>query len=850
VRILFFLRHPGGTRNFESILRLLSERGHQIELAFDGEERANLPGVVAQLCAEYPSIRRLRAPAREPDGWSIIARSLRFAVDYLRYLEPRYRDAHKLRERAAQRAPRFVRRVARWPLVRTRLGIATSSRMLRALEAAVPISPSLSTFIAERRPDIVLVSPLVELGSPLADYVRAARSLKIPTGLCVYSWDNLTNKGLVRGEPDLVTVWNEAQRREAIDLHDVPPTRVVVTGASPYDQWFDRTPSMTREQFCQQVGLCPDRPFVLYVCSSPFIAGHEAGFVLNWVRQLRGSDDKRVRALGVLIRPHPQNASQWQDIDLTGLENVVAWPREGADPSDAQSKADYYDSIYHCAAVMGINTSALIESAIVERPVHTLLAPEFRDTQEGTLHFHHLTRENGGLLHVSATFEEHTQKLGETLTADDGRDEQSAQFVRSFVRPFGLDVPATPRLVAAIEGLAKVQPEGAGAWRSCSTKLLQLALRPVAACRGQQKQRAAVENRLAAVEKRLTDVLPGVEKRLAGVEKRLEDRQTSREIVQDAERAVADLLAGSDEPLIAGPWLGEVGFELLYWIPFLTWAQSKWPELRERLVVVSRGGAQPWYRHITARYIDAFDHFSPEEVSQYRRGTEKQFQVSELDEKIIERARASIGCPEARVLPPSIMFRAFRALARQGAVSYFRALSTFEPMDQLEPDELAGILPDEYVAVKFYFNYSFPDTSQDRDFAQSTLARLTERTNVVLLNTGIRLDDHSDCEAIRSDRLIRIDHLMTPSNNLRLQTIAISRARAFIGTYGGLSYLAPYFGVPSVSFYADAAKFVHHHLGFAETIFSGASFGDYLVMDTRHASLLQLIVENGHVETP
>jgi hypothetical protein len=226
---------------------------------------------------------------------------------------------------------------------------------------------------------------------------------------------------------------------------------------------------------------------VLYMCSSPFIARRETGFVLDWVRQLRGCDDERVRALGVLIRPHPQNASQWHDIDLTGLENVVVWPREGADPSDVGSKADYHNSIYHCAVVMGINTSALIESAIVGRPVHTLLAPEFRDTQEGTLHFHHLTRENGGLLHVSATFHEHIQKLAEALEAGGHRDEQSSQFVKSFVRPFGLDVPATPRVVTALEGLTEVEPTGDGVWRSWSTKLLQCALRPVAARVGRQQ---------------------------------------------------------------------------------------------------------------------------------------------------------------------------------------------------------------------------------------------------------------------------------------------------------------------------------------------------------------------------
>ena len=41
-------------------------------------------------------------------------------------------------------------------------------------------------------------------------------------------------------------------------------------------------------------------------------------------------------------------------------------------PVDTASRADYFDSIYHAAAVVGINTTAQIESAIVGRPVHTL----------------------------------------------------------------------------------------------------------------------------------------------------------------------------------------------------------------------------------------------------------------------------------------------------------------------------------------------------------------------------------------------------------------------------------------------------------------------------------------------
>ena len=91
-------------------------------------------------------------------------------------------------------------------------------------------------------------------------------------------------------------------------------------------------------------------------------------------------------------------------VGARGEHQVAVWPALGADPVDIGAKSDYFDSIYHCAAVVGINTSALIESAIVNRPVCTWLAPRYRGTQEGTLHFHHLVQSNGGMLNVASTF--------------------------------------------------------------------------------------------------------------------------------------------------------------------------------------------------------------------------------------------------------------------------------------------------------------------------------------------------------------------------------------------------------------------------------------------------------------
>src|SRR5262249_50829853 len=151
----------------------------------------------------------------------------------------------------------------------------------------------------------------------------------------------------------------------------------------------------------RQVGLSADRPFLLYVCSSPFIAPSEVESIERWIRALRTSSDPALREAGILVRPHPQNAKQWLKADLSSYPDVVVWPRAGANPIDSTSRADFFDSLFHSAAVVGVNTSAQIEAAIVGRPVYTVLLPEFAATQEGTLHFHHLANDERGLLHVA-----------------------------------------------------------------------------------------------------------------------------------------------------------------------------------------------------------------------------------------------------------------------------------------------------------------------------------------------------------------------------------------------------------------------------------------------------------------
>ena len=465
------MRHSGYVRNFESTLRLLCDRGHTVHLVFQiagAHALLDSGDITQELCDTYPRFTRGAIPTRE-DAWGLAARDLRFGLDYLRYLTPTYRNAPKLLARAKREAPPALVSQTERGLFRTAVGRASLSRGLRAEHQAVPTDPRIDGFLEAQAPDVMAVTPLIEPGAPQAEYIRSARALGIRTALCVASWDNLTNKGLIHGDVDLVTVWNAAMKQEAVELHGVPAERVAITGAQPFDHWFEWKPKTTCAEFCRRVGLPADRAYVLYLCSSRFIAPEEASFVRAWLRELRQAAPPPLRGAGVLIRPHPQHAEQWRGIDLSEFGPVSVWPAAGQVPADAASRAEYFDSMYHGAAVVAVNTTAEIESAIIGRSVLTMLAPEFRDTQEGTLHFRHLQSLTGGLVHVAGSFAEHFSQLDAAVRNPHQDEERCRLFVEAFVRPFGADVPATPKLVEALETLARTparQPARAPVWAS------------------------------------------------------------------------------------------------------------------------------------------------------------------------------------------------------------------------------------------------------------------------------------------------------------------------------------------------------------------------------------------------
>jgi hypothetical protein len=878
MKVLFLARHFSYLRNFDSAIRELARRGHVLHLSADREESMGGRDMVERIGRDFPGVTVGWTPARDSGAWYELARKIRLGLDYLRFLEPRYAQTPHLATRARARAPLSVVSLAAMPPFRGRRGRRLLTAALRGLERGIPRSPELDAFILDQQPDVVLITPLVDLGSPQADHFASARAAGRRIGLAVGSWDHLSSKSLLRQMPDGVLVWNEVQKREAIDMHGVPEERVTVTGAQAYDHWFGRMPSRPAREFRTRVGLDPGAPFVLWVCSSLFRqTASEAPVVEQWIQALRASDDPRLRDVGILVRPHPARLDEWRNVDLSEYRNVAFW---GAHPVDDEAKDDYFDSMYHSAAVVGLNTSAFLEAGIVGRPVYSILLPEVsRANQEGTIHFHYLLTVNGGLLHTSRSIDEHAGQLAAGLASGVVDDERSRQFTAGFIRPFGLDQAGSPRFADAVEQLAQVGPVRESAVSAVLGGALRLVLLPwllymQAKVRSQPwrkdlryRTRKAVRHHskqfwlqlktYAAVKIKGKRSYEGRRAPAAGpnlTPKLGKPRDPSKSLSfpgvseVDETREHITLLGRQRRPIIVGPWFTETGFELLYWIPFLRWAKTYGGLRDSELYVVSRGGCASWYRDITANYCDVLSFYSPEdfrrlndERAMQHRGRFKHMDVSEFDRAVIDRVTASLGLDSPMLLHPSLMYNLFNVFWKQMApVTLIEAFTTFGRLTPGPLGDLARHLPERYVAAKFYSNVALPDSPQNRSMIAEQLRELTASTHVVLLSTGTRFDDHTDYPIELRSRIHTIDHLMTPENNLDVQTRVIAGATAFVGTYGGFSYLAPLVGTDTLAFYSHARGFRWDHLELAKRVFNSVQAGSFVALDVRDMDVVRL----------
>lgn len=446
--ILFVIRNTAGLYNYKSILRSLFLRGHKVKVSFERAEENWTHGPyldhLEEFKKEYPEFEYYFSKPRA-DHWIHRVRAM---LTYRRYLCIPKQSSH-YRDRCIAYLPWLLRLGVFLPITKLVLKWGITEKFLLRLENKVPPYEPILEEIRNMNPDVV-ISSMGNLPMTSADveYVKAAQSLGIPTIFPVISWDYLTTKGVLPSYLDELLVWNKTQVQEAKEHHHFPEARIHVTGAPYFDDWFEtHEPSMTKKEFCLLYGLRADDDIIVYLGSQKNSIKKETDIVRDLRSALDADSDSRIRATQIVVRPHPANTDMSRSL---ALRDAIMIPEKGCLPDKAASFQLFYDTLFHSrAAIVGINTTAVIESIIVGKPCIAVLTEEYRNKQTDALHFQHLL--DADALDQVRSCADIPDILISLMEGKDVRREQRESFITDYIRPLGRDKVAGEIVVDEVE---------------------------------------------------------------------------------------------------------------------------------------------------------------------------------------------------------------------------------------------------------------------------------------------------------------------------------------------------------------------------------------------------------------
>ena len=291
-------------------------------------------------------------------------------------------------------------------------------------------------------------------------------------------------------------------------------------------------------------------------------------------------------------------------------------------------------------------------------------------------------------------------------------------------------------------------------------------------------------------------------------------------------RAYCQWMASTRWPIVVGPFRSELGFEVLYWMPLVKWALSRYGIDPARVLVLSRGGMGGLYdAGATA------DLYTLRSVDQVRleniidaetRGIQKQTSVTEWDRIVAREALEAAKKPTGlhHLFHPSWMYWLFEPWWEDRATHHLIANHTeFKPLP-LVPLPAGFTLPKKFAAVRFYERHTLPMNVETQAMVTDMVRGVAKQIPVVLLNQPhLCADDHVDFP-VGGDNIFLLPQV-TPDTNFLLQAAVMARAECFIGTYGGMSQFALRYGRGSLSFFTQFSGTALAHMNLSTRLSLG-----------------------------
>ncbi|MEA2446831.1 MAG: hypothetical protein QOK47_468 [Actinomycetota bacterium] len=261
-----------------------------------------------------------------------------------------------------------------WLAARTRI-LTWVHRLHAAVAARAPEVDNYREIFSEERPDLLFCAH--QRPPSVIPAVLAARSLGIPTGTFIFSWDNLTSKGSIVAPFDHFFVWSTHMSQELTRYQPgVPPTNVHVVGTPQFDGYANENALWSREEFFGRIGGDPSRTLVCYSGGDELTCPEDPAhlkILLDLVREGAIGPDAQVA-----FRPSPVDDGSRFDAVRADYPELLylppGWTRsEGADWSDVLPTPEdvrFLNNLCrHSDVNVNVASTMTLDFAIHDKPV-------------------------------------------------------------------------------------------------------------------------------------------------------------------------------------------------------------------------------------------------------------------------------------------------------------------------------------------------------------------------------------------------------------------------------------------------------------------------------------------------
>jgi CDP-glycerol glycerophosphotransferase (TagB/SpsB family) len=201
-----------------------------------------------------------------------------------------------------------------------------------------------------------------------------ARRRGIKTLANVLSWDNTSTKTLMDISCDYTTVWSEEMQKEFVQQFPHIKTNVVVTGCPLFDIYYNKSLAQDRKTFLTEIGLDPEKPYILYTTNTPSAIEDESQIVASYWRALKASP--LAGKVGMLVRLHPKERfEKYKSLATAGYTDlaITTAARSYWDQSDRwlPNKVDIkllLNSMLHAAVSVNVASTMSLESFALGLP--------------------------------------------------------------------------------------------------------------------------------------------------------------------------------------------------------------------------------------------------------------------------------------------------------------------------------------------------------------------------------------------------------------------------------------------------------------------------------------------------